>query len=147
VLCISTLVIIAIMTFVIPKFEAMFKSMNQELPSLTKMVITLSHSIQSTWYLMLFGLITVGVTISQYYKTPDGKRFIDEILLKIPLFGNIIKKASVARFSRTLSTMLASGVGVLEALDIAGKTVGNSVIEETILSARVVVQEGKSMVS
>lgn len=147
VLCISMLVIAGILAFVIPKFESMFKSMNQELPALTKMVIALSHKIQDIWYLILIGMGTVIFLIVKFYQTPDGRRFLDELIIKMPLFGNIIKKSAVARFSRTLSTMLASGVGVLEALDIAGKTVGNSVIEDTIQAARIVVQEGKSMVS
>lgn len=147
VIFISAGVIAAIMTFVIPKFEKMFSSMGQELPWLTVQVIGLSHWFQENWYLLIGAVVGLVVFLMQYAKTKEGRRVIDIILIQLPLLGNIVQKAAIARFSRTLSTMLSSGVGVLEALEIAGKTVGSTVIEETILAARATVQEGKSMVS
>ena len=147
VLFIAIGVIAAIMTFVIPKFEKMFAGMGQELPWMTVQVITLSHWFRDNWYLFIGGIVGVVVSITQYYKTKEGRRVLDKILIQLPLFGPIIQKSGIARFSRTLSTMLSSGVGVLESLEISARTVGSTVIEETILAAKVIVQEGKSMVS
>lgn len=146
IMAVAALVISAIMIFVIPKFESMFATTNQELPLLTQWVVATSHAFGKYWYMIIgsaFGTIYVGV---QYYKSDKGRIVCDRLFILLPLFGPLIQKSAIARFSRTLSTMLSSGVGVLEALEISGKTVGNAVMEATIINAKTVVQEGKSMV-
>jgi type IV pilus assembly protein PilC len=146
VMIVAGIVVSGLLVFVIPKFESIFKSSGQELPGLTQMVINLSHAFVRNWYFFIVGIGGSVFGIIKYYGSPSGKDFFDAFLIRTPLLGTIIQKNAVARFSRTLSTMLSSGVGVLDALDIAGRTVGNSIMEKTIIKARLMVQEGKSMI-
>jgi type IV pilus assembly protein PilC len=95
---------------------------------------------------ILLGAIGLGVSINFYYKTPNGRRNIDRLLLKVPILGDIFRKIAVARFSRTLSTLLSSGVPILQSLDITAKTSGNVIIEEAILKVRAGVERGESFV-
>lgn len=145
ILCVSFLVITGILLFVIPKFEEMFKASNQKLPALTEMVVAASHFVGSYWYLVFGGAFALGFGAKAYYESPNGKKQCDKVFIRLPFLGDIIQKAAIARFTRTLSTMLSSGVSMIDALDIAGKTIGNSVMEGTVFQAIAVVQEGKSM--
>ena len=139
-------VVCILLLFVIPVFEKMFKEMGAELPLPTQIVINLSHLLMSIYGLVaLFILVGFVVALLQYYKTEGGSRKIDAIILKLPLFGTLTLKASVARITRTLSTLLTSGVAILESLVICAKVAGNKVIEDALMVARSRISEGKTM--
>ncbi|HVN98297.1 MAG TPA: type II secretion system F family protein, partial [Syntrophorhabdaceae bacterium] len=139
-------VVMVLLLFVIPVFEKMFKEMGAELPAPTQFVINLSHLIASIYGLVaLFIFVGVVIAFLRYYKTEGGRRNIDGIILKLPLFGVLTLKASVARITRTLSTLLTSGVAILESLIICAKVAGNKVIEDALLVARSRISEGKTM--
>jgi type IV pilus assembly protein PilC len=138
------------MVVVIPQFENIFMGLlgpGEQLPLPTRIVVGISNFLAG-WggLVILVSLIGAGVAIKFYYKTPGGRKMIDRILLKLPIMGDIFRKISVARFSRTLSTLLSSGVPILQSLDITAKTSGNVVIEEAITKVRTGVERGESFV-
>jgi len=145
VIVISILVIAAIMIFVIPSFVKMFKDSGMELPWLTQKVMEASDFFVDYWYIVFGVLISIPIAIGQYYKTEDSRQTIDKIMLKLPLFGDLIRKGAVARFSRTLSTMLSAGVRIIEGLDIAASTTKNYVIEQVLLMAKDSITKGKTL--
>jgi type IV pilus assembly protein PilC len=133
--------------FVIPSFKEMFKEFGSktELPGITKMVIATSEFfIHNLLYILAIG-VAGGIGVSQYYKTANGKRVIHRLMLKAPIMGPVLRKIAVARFTRTLGTLLSSGVPILDALDIVAKTAGNVVVEEGIMFTRARISEGKNM--
>lgn len=145
---IATIVITVLMIWVIPVFEKMFKEMSggkMALPGPTQLVIDMSNFVQGSWYLILGAVVGIVVGIKKYYATPQGRLAIDKLLLKLPVFGDLIRKASVAKFTRTLGTLLASGVPLLEALTICAKTSGNKVVEGALLDAKVSISGGKTI--
>lgn len=145
---IAGIVITVLMIWVIPVFEKMFKEMSggkMALPAPTQLVIDMSNFAQGNWYIILGVTVAVVVAIKKYYATPRGKLAIDKFLLKLPVFGDLIRKASVAKFTRTLGTLLASGVPLLEALTICAKTSGNKVVEGALLDAKVSISGGKTI--
>lgn len=134
-----------LLIFVIPTFAEMFKGFGSELPAPTQFVINLSDFFVSYWW-AIFG--SVGGAIYSFLralKTERGKEVLHPIFMKLPVFGNIIRKVGVARFTRTLSTMLGSGVPILEALTICAKTSGNKVVENEVYQTRLAISEGKTM--
>lgn len=142
--------IAVIMVVVIPQFEQIFIGMlgpGELLPLPTRIIMGISGFLAGWGGLgILLTIIAVSVAISYYYKTTNGRWQIDTLLLKMPIFGNILRKVGVARFSRILSTLLSSGVPILQALDITSKTAGNVVIEDAILKVRAGVERGESFV-
>jgi type IV pilus assembly protein PilC len=145
---IAAIVITVLMIWVIPVFEKMFKEMSggkMALPGPTQLVIDMSNFAQAYWYIILGVIIATVVAVKKYYATPQGKLAIDKLLLKLPVFGDLIRKASVAKFTRTLGTLLASGVPLLEALTICAKTSGNKVVEGALLDAKVSISGGKTI--
>ncbi|MGC4096758.1 MAG: type II secretion system F family protein [Nitrospira sp.] len=148
ILGIAFIVIAVLMIFVIPVFEKMFKDMSGGkigLPGPTQLVIDVSNFAQSSWYIALGGVILAVVGFKKYYATANGKYQIDKLLLKLPVFGDLIRKASVAKFTRTLGTLITSGVPLLDALTICAKTSGNKIIEEALVNARVSISGGKTI--
>ncbi|HVF87943.1 MAG TPA: type II secretion system F family protein [Pyrinomonadaceae bacterium] len=150
VVIIAVAVIAVIMIFVIPQFELIFLGLlgpGEQLPLPTRIVVGISNFIAGWGGLMMFGA-TVGAALGlrSYYKTTGGHRRIDSLTLKIPIIGSILRKIAVARFSRTLSTLLSSGVPILQSLDITARTAGNVILEEAITSVRVGVERGESVV-
>jgi type IV pilus assembly protein PilC len=147
VIAISCVVISAIMIFVIPAFKSIFETLvgpGEGLPWLTQVVVDLSSFMASYWWLIG---IAIGLTIwgvKSWRKTPKGRHNTDAILLKLPILGEILKKIAIARFSRTLGTLLASGVPILESLDITGRTSGNVIVEEAIQKVRVAIEQGET---
>ena len=135
--------------WVIPSFKTIFKDLgaSDELPWLTGVVITVSEVFIG--YLPVVLLVIAGLVVAflQTYKRPAGKRFFHKLMLRSPIIGNVLRKVAVARFTRTLGTLLASGVPILDALEIVAKTSGNMVIEEAIMYARGKISEGKNMAS
>jgi type IV pilus assembly protein PilC len=145
---VAGIVICVLMIWVIPVFEKMFKEMSGGkigLPGPTQLVIDISNLFQSYWYIALATIIASVIAIRKYYKTQNGRMAIDRLLLKTPVFGDLIRKASVAKFTRTLGTLLSSGVPLLDGLTICAKTSGNKVIEEALVNARVSISGGKTI--
>ena len=142
---VAFLVIIFMLTFVIPTFAAMFKDMGAELPLPTRIVIGLSDFVRG--YVLLIAAALVGCVwaVRSYYRTDNGKSTIDALLLKVPIFGSLIRKVAVARFTRTLGTLVQSGVPILEGLRITASTAGNKVVERAVLQCRASVTEGKTL--
>lgn len=142
---IAVIVIGVIMVFVIPVFQDMFASFGKALPVPTQIVVVMSNTIKGNIHYMIGGFIVFVFLFKRYAGTKSGKRNLDRISLKLPVFGDLIKKVAVARFTRTLSTMISSGVPILDALEITGKTAGNVIVEEVIFDARSSIAEGQTI--
>lgn len=143
---VAILVIAVIMIFVVPTFAKMFTSMGGTLPLPTLIVMKISHFIAGIGGLLVFiGIVAFVVGISQFRRTEKGKAITDRILLKLPIFGVLLKKVAVAKFTRTLGTLISSGVPILDGLDITAKTSGNKVVEYAITDVRTAVSEGKTL--
>lgn len=142
---IAVIVIGVILVFVIPAFEKMFADFGGALPMPTQIVIGISSFIQS-WILAIIGGIIVFIFLfKRFYATPTGRTLVDAYALKVPIFGILIRKVAVAKFSRTLGTMVSSGVPILDGLDIVAKTAGNRTVENAILRVRQSISEGKTI--
>jgi type IV pilus assembly protein PilC len=145
---VAVIVISVLMIWVIPIFAKMFNELSGGkvgLPGPTQIVIEVSNVFQSYWYVMGGAIIALVFGIKKYYATAQGRMNIDRFMLKVPIVGDLIRKASVAKFTRTLGTLLSSGVPLLEGLSICAKTSGNKVIEETLMNARVSISGGKTI--
>jgi type IV pilus assembly protein PilC len=142
---IATLVVYVILWKVIPVFATLFASLGAELPLPTRIVVGLSNFIGRYWWAILGGVIAAVFFVRQYYQTANGKMTIDRLLLRMPILGLVLRKIAVARFCRTLGTLMSAGVPVLEALEITARTSGNAVIEQAILQVRKAVEEGKTV--
>jgi len=131
--------------FIIPTFARMFTDFGGELPLPTKIVLIMSSLLQHYWWV---GLLAIGVGIflfQRFYATESGRRTVDSIMLKVPVIGDVLLKGSVARFTRTLGTLIASGVPILAGLEITARTAGNKVIAEAIMTARASIREGETV--
>lgn len=146
ILTVALVVVTVILLKVIPVFATLFEGLGATLPLPTRIVLALSHVLGQFFLFAVVGLILMVVGLRYYYKTEQGRLLIDGLLLKMPVFGMVLKKISVARFSRTLSTLLSSGIPILEALDITARTAGNKVIENALLRARRAIEEGKTLI-
>jgi type IV pilus assembly protein PilC len=142
---IAIVVLVVILVFVIPVFQEMFSSFGSDLPGPTKMVIAMSDFVKDNFLYILIAVVLFGVAFSRTYKTDKGRGAIDKSALRLPIFGDLIRKVAVAKFTRTMGTMLSSGVAILEALDIVGKTAGNKTIENAIYDCRQGIAEGRTM--
>jgi type IV pilus assembly protein PilC len=131
--------------FIIPTFAKMFSDFGGELPLPTKIVLAMSNFLQGYWWAMLLALGGGIVAFNRYYATEDGKRNIDRALLKMPVLGDVLLKGAVARFTRTLGTLIASGVPILSGLEITARTAGNKIISEAIMTARASIREGETV--
>jgi type IV pilus assembly protein PilC len=142
---IALIVVAVILVFVIPVFQEMFSEMGKNLPAPTLIVIAMSEFAQNRFWYIIGGIVVVIFLIKRIYKTNKGKYIIDDMLLKLPVVGILIKKVAVANFTRTMGTMLASGVSILEALDIVARTSGNAIVEEAVLDVKDAISEGRTM--
>ena len=142
-LSVAIIVVIVLLVYVIPTFAQMFTGMGGSLPGLTQMVIDLSNVVKNNFFLMVGGGIASIVGMRKYHQTDTGRMQIDKIILKMPVLGELVTKASVAKFTRTLGTLIGSGVPILEGLDIVAKTAGNKVIEQSLNKSRQSISEGK----
>ncbi len=149
VIVISIIVISVIMIVVIPAFKNIFEGLlgpGERLPWLTELVVTMSQFMASYWWLIA---LVVGIAVfgaKTWYKTDKGHHFIDSLILKLPVLGPIMRKIAVARFSRTLSTLLSSGVPILESLEITARTAGNVIVSEAIHKVRSGIEQGQTFV-
>jgi len=145
VISIACIVVAVILWKVIPVFAALFTSLGAQLPLPTRIVIALSNFIAAYWWIIAI-VIGGGIyALRRYHETYKGKRVIDGFLLKLPIIGILLRKIAVARFCRTLSTLTASGVPILDGLTITARTAGNSIIEDAIMATRKSVEEGKTI--
>jgi type IV pilus assembly protein PilC len=145
VISIAGLVVYVILWKVIPVFGALFLSLGADLPLPTRIVVAMSKFVGRFWWLIIGIIVGLGFALRRYYATEQGKLVIDGLLLKAPILGSVLRKIAVARFCRTLGTLLSAGVPVLESLDITARTSGNAVLERAILEVRKQVEEGKSL--
>lgn len=148
VICIAGGVMTVLLTFVIPAFENMFKDFGggkEALPALTRLIIGLSRGFVSALPLIILVTAVAAGAVVWTYKQPKGKRFFHQMFLSMPIMGPVLRKIAVARFTRTLGTLLQSGVPILDALDICARTAGNMIIEEGVLFVRQSISEGKNM--
>jgi type IV pilus assembly protein PilC len=142
---VAVIVVMILMLFVIPVFESMFKSAGQSLPLPTLITLGLSKLIKKYVVIIIPGLILCFYLFRKYYQTEKGKTLFDFLLLKSPVFGPLFQKIAVARFSRTLGTLVSSGVPILDGLNIVSKASGNKIIETAILNARASIREGETI--
>lgn len=142
---ISLMVVTLLLWKVIPTFQSMFENMGGELPRPTQIVIAISEGFQQSWYLYLGTLMATMFVLRTIYRNPKGRVIIDKISIRLPVFGNIIRKNAVAKFTRTLGTLVAAGVPILDGLDIVAKSAGNKVIESAVLFVKDKISEGRSM--
>ena len=145
IILVALIVVVVLLLFVIPVFEKMFKEMGAELPMPTQVVIKMSQYMQTYWYIIIGSIVGLVFALKYYYKTEGGHRTMDRLMLKLPLFGLLTIKASVARVTRTLATLLMSGVAILESMLIVAKVAQNKIVEEALLVARSRVSEGRTM--
>jgi type IV pilus assembly protein PilC len=145
VVSVAVIVIAVILIFVIPVFQEMFASMGQALPLPTQIVVNLSSFLKSNIIYMIVAVFLMFYAFKRFYKTERGRDIIDKNSLKAPIFGPLLRKVAVARFTSTLSTMLKSGVPILDALDIVAKTAGNTVVEAGLVRTQSAIREGQTM--
>jgi type IV pilus assembly protein PilC len=146
VISIACLVVGALLKFVVPIFANMFVSMGVDLPLPTKIVIGLSNFVGRFWWLIFAFFIVLFVAIKYIRKDPKGRYMFDKMLLGLPVLGNVLRKIAVARFTRTLGTLITSGVPILEGLSITARTSGNAVLEDALMKVRKAVEEGRTIV-
>ena len=142
-LAISILILIVILVFVVPVFQSMFEGFGHALPLPTQIVVNLSNFFKSNFIFIIIAFVLVIFAVKKIYQTENGKRNIDRALLKAPVFGILLRKVAVAKFTRTLSTMLSAGVPILEALQVVARTAGNKIIEEAVLHVADAIAEGR----
>lgn len=131
--------------FIIPTFAKMFQDFGGELPLPTKIVMGLSDFLRGYWYFLAAGIVAAIIGFQRYYKTEGGQRVVDRLLLNIPVLGTVVRKGAVARFTRTLGTLISSGVPILNGLDITARTAGNKVIEDAVLATRESISQGNTI--
>ena len=149
VLTIAIIILIFLLTFIVPSFEKLFKDMlgNKPVPALTQFIMGLSATMVSNWYLVLGGVVGIGLGWKAVSNSEKGKVMLDKLALKLPLFGDLTSKSAISRFTRTLGTLVTSGVPILQALMITRETAGNSVIAEAVMKVHDAVKEGESIVT
>ncbi len=146
IIIVAAIVVSILLIKVVPTFASMFSSAGQALPMPTQIVINISNWLRAYIVYLVAGIIITGIIIKQVYtKTALGRKFFDQLFLKLPVFGDLIRKAAVAKFTRTLATMLQSGVSILEAMDITAKTAGNVILEAAVNKAKDSIKEGKDI--
>ena len=131
--------------FIIPTFAQMFKDFGGQLPLPTKIVMGLSDFLRANWWLLAGAVVAIVIAFRRYYKTESGRYRIDRLTLKMPILGPVIRKSAVARFTRTLGTLVSSGVPIMNGLEITARTSGNKVIEEAVLKTRTSISEGNTI--
>jgi type IV pilus assembly protein PilC len=146
ILVVAILVVGLLLWKVIPTFQQMFEEMgNNQLPGPTQVVINLSENFQANWYLYIGGAIIAFFAGRTFYRNPTGRVIFDKTILRAPVFGNVVRKSAVAKFTRTLGTLVSAGVPILDGLEIVSRTAGNKVIEKAIMRVRDKIAEGRTM--
>ncbi len=146
VVSLALLIVGALLKYVVPVFANLFAGLGVALPLPTRMVMGLSAFVSQFWWFILGGIVALVVGLKQIRKHPRGKYVTDHILLRLPILGILLRKIAVARFTRTLGTLITSGVPILEGLSITARTSGNAVLEEALMKVRKAVEEGRTIV-
>jgi type IV pilus assembly protein PilC len=142
---VAIICVLVLLIFVIPTFQQMFASVNLELPLPTRVVIGISDFLQGFWWALALGAVAIAVFIQRYYSTDNGKLVIDRALLGFPVVGDLLRKSAVSRFTRTLGTLLSSGVSILDGLEITARTAGNRVIHDAVMESRGSIAGGETI--
>lgn len=142
---VAGIAVVVLLIFVIPTFQNMFASVGLTLPLPTRVVIMMSDILQNYWLFMGGGAVAVFFLIRRYYATEGGKLVIDRLMLQLPVLGDMLRKSAVSRFTRTLGTLLASGVSILEGLEITARTAGNRVIHDAVMMSRGSIAGGETI--
>ncbi len=136
IMSVAAIAIAVLLIFVIPVFQSMFASVNLSLPLPTRIVVEASNILKGYWWLIGIVVAAGGFLLKKYYATSGGKLRIDRLLLHVPVLGDVLRKSSVSRFTRTLGTLISSGVSILDGLEITAKTAGNRVVQDAIMASR-----------
>jgi type IV pilus assembly protein PilC len=142
---VAIIAVVVLLIFVIPTFQQMFASVNMELPLPTKIVIAASDFLQSYWWLLIIMGIASVFLIRRYYATENGKLVLDRLMLRAPVVGDLLRKSAVSRFTRTLGTLISSGVAILDGLEITARTAGNRVIHDAVMESRGSIAGGETI--
>ncbi len=145
ILSVAVIAIAVLLIFVIPTFETMFASVNLELPLPTRFVIGASNVLQHYWWAILGIIGFTAFALVRWYKTPTGRLQMDGFLLKLPVLGDLVRKSAVSRFTRTLGTLISSGVSILEGLEITARTAGNMVVHNAVMESRASIAGGETI--
>jgi len=146
VISIAVIIVGALLKFVVPIFVNLFASLQVDLPLPTRIVMGLSYIVGHFWWVLLVAVVGLVILVKYMKKDPKGRLIWDSMMLKLPVFGMVLRKIAVARFSRTLGTLLTSGVSILEALNITARTSGNAVLEQALFKVRKAIEEGRTIV-
>jgi type IV pilus assembly protein PilC len=142
---VAIIAVVILLIFVIPTFQQMFASVQMELPLPTRIVIGASDMLQNFWWLMAAVIVAVAFSIKKYYATSGGKLVIDKLMLNAPVLGDVLRKSAVSRFTRTLGTLISSGVSILDGLEITARTAGNRVIHDAVMESRGSIAGGETI--
>jgi type IV pilus assembly protein PilC len=145
IISVAIIAVAVLLVFVIPTFSSMFASVNMELPLPTRVVISASDVLTRFWWAIILGAVLLVVGVRSYYGTPDGRKNIDGMLLKAPVLGDLLRKSAVSRFTRTLGTLISSGVSILDGLEITAKTAGNRVVHDAVMQSRQSIAGGETI--
>jgi type IV pilus assembly protein PilC len=145
IMAVAALCVVILLWKVIPVFAQMFGSVGMDLPMPTTVVIGMSAFLNSWWWALLGGAIASGFFIKRYYATPGGQLVIDRLLLRVPVLGDVLRKSAVSRFTRTLGTLISSGVSILDGLEITARTSGNRVVQDAIMQSRASIAGGETI--
>ena len=145
IMSVAAIAICVLLIFVIPTFERMFASVGLALPLPTRVVIGMSKFLTGYWWAVIAGGFIAATSLKKYYASSDGKLVIDRLLLKAPVLGDVLRKSAVSRFTRTLGTLIGSGVSILDGLEITAKTSGNRVIQDAIMESRASIAGGETI--
>src|SRR5580692_112862 len=146
VISLATLIVGALLKWVVPIFSNLFAGLGVSLPLPTRIVMGLSGFVQTFWWVMIAGVVGLVFGTKQIRKHPRGRYYFDKMLLKLPIMGSLLRKIAVGRFTRTLGTLITSGVPILEGLAITARTSGNAVLEEALMKVRKAIEEGRTIV-
>jgi type IV pilus assembly protein PilC len=145
IMSVAAIAVVVLLIFVIPVFRSMFADVHMELPLPTRIVIGASDFLKGFWWLIGIGITLLVIGTRRYYATPAGKLNLDRVMLALPVLGDVIRKSAVSRFTRTLGTLIASGVSILDGLEITAKTAGNRVIHDAIMESRSSIAGGETI--
>ena len=145
IITVAIIAVAVLLVFVIPTFSSMFASVNMELPLPTRIVIGASDVLTRFWWAIVLGGILLVLGFRSYYGTPNGRKNIDGLLLRAPVLGDLLRKSAVSRFTRTLGTLISSGVSILDGLEITAKTAGNRVVHDAVMQSRQSIAGGETI--
>jgi len=145
IIAVAVIVVAILLIYVIPVFAEMYGSMGKALPAPTQITINISNWVRAYFLYLVIVLVGIGVALSMYYKTENGRVTVDGIMLRMPVLGDLLRKVAVARFSQNMSILLTSGVPILDGLAITSKTAGNKVVEKAVMAARLSISQGKTV--